>query len=47
MIWLVLQVQLGQMRDMGMTDTARSIRALIATGGNVEAAIEYMCVYRP
>lgn len=36
------QVQLGQLADMGFSDPARNIRALLATGGNVQAAIEYL-----
>ncbi|KAG6875716.1 hypothetical protein C0993_007810 [Termitomyces sp. T159_Od127] len=36
------QVQLGQLNDMGFTNAAQNIRALLATGGNVHAAVEYM-----
>ncbi|KAG6829254.1 hypothetical protein H0H92_005134 [Tricholoma furcatifolium] len=36
------QVQLGQLNDMGFTNAAQNIRALMATGGNVHAAVEYM-----
>ena len=38
--YLELQEQLQQMRDMGITDEAQAQRALQATGGNIEAAIE-------
>lgn len=34
------QVQLGTMREMGFTNTRENIRALLATGGNVDLAIE-------
>ncbi|KAG6831042.1 hypothetical protein H0H87_006350 [Tephrocybe sp. NHM501043] len=36
------QVQLGQLNEMGFWDAQQNIRALLATGGNVHAAIEYM-----
>ncbi|KAG6889255.1 hypothetical protein C0995_002468 [Termitomyces sp. Mi166 len=36
------QVQLGQLNDMGFTNAAQNIRALLATGGNVHAAVDYM-----
>ncbi|KAH0825943.1 ubiquitin family-domain-containing protein [Lanmaoa asiatica] len=36
------QVQLQQLQDMGFTNAAQNIRALLATGGNVHAAIEYI-----
>ncbi|KAK2174396.1 hypothetical protein NP493_802g02013 [Ridgeia piscesae] len=36
----IMQEQLQQMRDMGITDEAQAQRALQATGGNIEAAIE-------
>ena len=32
--------QLATMQEMGLTDTARNIRALVATGGNVQYAID-------
>lgn len=32
--------QLQQLQDMGFTDAAANIRALVATSGNVNAAIE-------
>ncbi|XP_072038648.1 ubiquitin-like protein 7 [Amphiura filiformis] len=35
-----LQAQLQQLRDMGITDDARSLRALQVTAGNVQAALE-------
>ncbi|KAG8902239.1 hypothetical protein FRC00_014456 [Tulasnella sp. 408] len=36
------QTQLQQMADMGFTDARANVRALLATGGNVQAAIEYI-----
>ncbi|KAG1742677.1 uncharacterized protein EDB91DRAFT_1127442 [Suillus paluster] len=36
------QVQLQQLQDMGFTNAAQNIRALLATGGNVHSAIEYI-----
>ncbi|KAG9309083.1 hypothetical protein JVU11DRAFT_10965 [Chiua virens] len=36
------QVQLQQLQDMGFTSAAQNVRALLATGGNVHAAIEYI-----
>lgn len=36
------QVQLQQLNDMGFWDPQKNIRALLATGGNVNAAIEYL-----
>jgi ubiquilin len=36
------QVQLQQLRDMGFYDPASNVRALTATMGNVEAAVEYL-----
>ncbi|MBW0491566.1 hypothetical protein O181_031281 [Austropuccinia psidii MF-1] len=36
------QVQLGQLQSMGFTDARQNVRALLASGGNVEAAIEYI-----
>jgi ubiquilin len=32
--------QLGQLQEMGFFDTAENIRALMATSGNVHAAVE-------
>jgi len=36
------QVQLQQLNDMGFSNATQNIRALLATGGNVHAAIEYI-----
>lgn len=36
------QVQLQQMQEMGFYDAAANIRALLACGGNVQAALEFM-----
>ncbi|KZS93488.1 hypothetical protein SISNIDRAFT_485732 [Sistotremastrum niveocremeum HHB9708] len=36
------QVQLQQLQDMGFTSATQNVRALLATGGNVHAAIEYI-----
>jgi len=36
------QVQLQQLNDMGFNNAQQNIRALLATGGNVHAAIEYI-----
>lgn len=36
------QVQLQQLNDMGFFDAQQNIRALLATGGNVHAAVEYL-----
>ncbi|KAI0776334.1 hypothetical protein BD413DRAFT_528502 [Trametes elegans] len=36
------QVQLQQLQDMGFTNAAQNVRALLATGGNVHSAIEYI-----
>ncbi|TRM55508.1 hypothetical protein BD626DRAFT_525421 [Schizophyllum amplum] len=36
------QVQLQQLQDMGFTNASQNIRALLATGGNVHSAIEYI-----
>ncbi|KAF8955842.1 hypothetical protein BDZ97DRAFT_1855158 [Flammula alnicola] len=36
------QVQLQQLQDMGFTNAAQNIRALLATGGNVQSAIDYI-----
>jgi len=35
-------VQLQQLNDMGFWDATQNIRALLATGGEVNAAIEYL-----
>ena len=37
----ILQSQLTSLRDMGFVNTQQNVRALMATGGHVEAAIEY------
>jgi len=34
--------QLGQLREMGFVNTTQNVRALLATGGNVQMAIEYI-----
>ncbi|KAI7899472.1 uncharacterized protein BX663DRAFT_537990 [Cokeromyces recurvatus] len=34
--------QLAQLEEMGFTDKSANIRALLATGGNVQAAVEYL-----
>ncbi|KAG8901413.1 hypothetical protein FRB99_005324 [Tulasnella sp. 403] len=36
------QTQLQQLRDMGFTNARQNVRALIATGGNVEQAVAYI-----
>ncbi|KAN0073117.1 hypothetical protein V8E55_012257 [Tylopilus felleus] len=36
------QVQLQQLQDMGFANAAQNVRALLATGGNVHSAIEYI-----
>ncbi|KAG8975752.1 hypothetical protein FRB90_009427 [Tulasnella sp. 427] len=36
------QTQLQQLADMGFSDARANVRALLATGGNVQAAIEYL-----
>ncbi|EMD30875.1 hypothetical protein CERSUDRAFT_89638 [Gelatoporia subvermispora B] len=36
------EVQLQQLQDMGFTNASQNIRALLATGGNVHSAIEYI-----
>ncbi|TFK22921.1 hypothetical protein FA15DRAFT_621728 [Coprinopsis marcescibilis] len=36
------QVQLQQLQDMGFSNAQQNVRALLATGGNVHAAIEYI-----
>ena len=37
---LMYHEQLGQLMAMGFTDSDANLRALIATGGHVEAAVE-------
>jgi len=34
--------QLTQLREMGFVNTTQNVRALVATGGNVQMAIEYI-----
>ncbi|KII93000.1 hypothetical protein PLICRDRAFT_170800 [Plicaturopsis crispa FD-325 SS-3] len=36
------QVQLQQLQDMGFSNASQNVRALLATGGNVNSAIEYI-----
>ncbi|KAG7448021.1 uncharacterized protein BT62DRAFT_979825 [Guyanagaster necrorhizus] len=36
------QLQLQQLQDMGFTNASQNVRALLATGGNVHSAIEYI-----
>ncbi|TFK83224.1 hypothetical protein K466DRAFT_589902 [Polyporus arcularius HHB13444] len=36
------QTQLQQLQDMGFTNASQNVRALLATGGNVHSAIEYI-----
>lgn len=36
------QVQLQQLQEMGFTNATQNIRALLATGGNVQSAIDYI-----
>ncbi|KAK2459534.1 hypothetical protein APHAL10511_008440 [Amanita phalloides] len=36
------QVQLQQLQEMGFTNASQNVRALLATGGNVHSAIEYI-----
>jgi ubiquilin len=36
------QVPLQQLQDMGFTNASQNVRALLATGGNVHSAIEYI-----
>ncbi|KAF9032792.1 hypothetical protein BJ165DRAFT_1516848 [Panaeolus papilionaceus] len=36
------QVQLQQLQDMGFSNASQNVRALLATGGNVQAAIDYI-----
>jgi len=36
------ETQLQQLRDMGFHNASQNVRALIATGGNVEGAVEYI-----
>lgn len=34
--------QLAQLEEMGFSEKSANVRALLATGGNVQAAIEYL-----
>jgi len=36
------QVQLQQLQDMGFINASQNVRALLATGGNVQGAVEYI-----
>jgi len=36
------QNQLQQLQEMGFVNASQNVRALLATGGNVHAAIEYI-----
>ncbi|KAG0234753.1 Ubiquilin-4 [Actinomortierella wolfii] len=36
------QTQLATLRDMGFSDDSRNVRALLASGGNVDSAIEWL-----
>jgi len=36
------QVQLQQLQDMGFVNASQNVRALLATGGNVQGAVEYI-----
>lgn len=38
----MLQTQLQQLRDMGITDEALARRALQATGGDLQAALDML-----
>ena len=40
LFFLVLFFQ--QLQDMGFTNASQNVRALLATGGNVHSAIEYI-----
>lgn len=37
-----LRFSIQQLQDMGFTNASQNVRALLATGGNVHAAIEYI-----
>ena len=39
---LLTLLSLQQLQDMGFSNAAQNVRALLATGGNVHAAIEYI-----
>ncbi|KAF9975598.1 Ubiquilin-4 [Actinomortierella ambigua] len=36
------QTQLARLRDMGFSDDSRNVRALLASGGNVDSAVEWL-----
>jgi len=36
------QTQLQQLQEMGFINASQNVRALLATGGNVQSAIEYI-----
>lgn len=36
------ETQLASLRDMGFSDNSRNLRALLASGGDVESAIEFL-----
>ena len=38
----LLQTQLAQLAELGFSDATRNVRALLAAGGNVEGAVEYL-----
>lgn len=38
----LISVSLKQLQDMGFANAAQNVRALLATGGNVHSAIEYI-----
>ncbi|KAH9253887.1 hypothetical protein BASA81_008011, partial [Batrachochytrium salamandrivorans] len=43
----IYQVQLRQLQDMGFYSASENVRALTVTGGNVEAAIEWLFSHPP
>lgn len=38
----VIQYLAQQLQDMGFTNASQNVRAILATGGNVHSAIEYI-----
>ena len=44
---VMFQTQLAQLQDMGFFDAAENIRALTMTGGNVNAAVEWLFSHPP
>merc|ERR1719203_2388148 len=44
---LIYSVQLQELRNMGFLDEQSNCRALMATGGNVAAAVQYLLSQRP